>query len=147
VLFSGAFAYQLPKSTTSYVKPLRPSVSLFARYSRNSNGKVFVKFCLRLSLNLLICSLFLEKWIRFTWKRTYVYDISPWLVFINWQILYSLWGTKWCPDMRIKPTITCRYINLLYTSKNLLHLSATFCGQIQGCVVRRICYKELATSL
>jgi len=46
-------------------------------------------------------------------------------------------------SMRIKPTSAYQMCEFIIYVENLLHVSATFCGHLQGGVVRRICYKEV----
>jgi hypothetical protein len=47
----------------------------------------------------------------------------------------------------IKATSEYNIVNLLYERRSLLHVSATFCGHLEVCVVPRICYKDLTSNV
>jgi len=50
--------------------------------------------------------------------------------------------------MGIKPTNAYKIHEfIIYIRRNLLHVSATFCGHLEVYVLPRICYKDLTSSV
>jgi len=51
-------------------------------------------------------------------------------------------------NMEIKPTSAYKIHEFItYMHRNLLHVSATFCGHLEVCVVSRVCYKDVTSSV
>ena len=46
---------------------------------------------------------------------------------------------------RPDPERTCKIFECIIYVEDLLHVPATFRGQLQGCAVGMICYKDLTT--
>ena len=113
---------------------------------------VYVPSSWPLKKNSTFCPLI--SFMHFVWISVQITIISAyrinWLVFITETEVFKWFMTMhWWFNMRNKNSkCIYRYVNLLcYKQLSLLHVSATYCGHLQGGILWRMYYTESQNSL